>query len=201
MGADIISIKANLSSSSTELANWNWAWQKGRFNGKCVKNATKVLQFRRGLRDTQEINTNTYKKLWKMWQYFYKADLDQETLMKWTLVLTMVKSRKPHQKTSSKWPTNTWRWWRRLYYWRPEKWECKSKKRKTECEVKKKAGKWIWKNVTKFLKGRPGLRDTQVRNTNTPLSCLQEVQEAAKEETQHHREGGGESPCHFSINN
>ena len=45
--------------------------------------------------------------------------------------------------------------------------------------------------MTKFLKGRPGLRDTQVRNTNTPLSCLQEVQEAAKEETQHHREGGG----------
>ena len=41
------------------------------------------------------------------------------------------------------------------------------------------------KNVTKLLKGRPGLRDTQVRNTNTPLSCLQEVQEAVKEETQH----------------
>ncbi len=38
------------------------------------------------------------------------------------------------------------------------------------------------KNVTKLLKGRPGLRDTQVRNTNTPLSCLQE---AVKEETQH----------------
>ena len=36
------------------------------------------------------------------------------------------------------------------------------------------------KNVTKLLKGRPGLRDTQVRNTNTPLSCLQEVQEAVK---------------------
>ena len=41
------------------------------------------------------------------------------------------------------------------------------------------------KNVTKLLKGRPGLRDIQVRNTNTPLACLQEVQEAVKEETQH----------------
>ena len=43
------------------------------------------------------------------------------------------------------------------------------------------------KNVTKLLQGWPGLRDTQVRNTNTPLSYLQEVQEAVKEETQHHR--------------
>ena len=47
------------------------------------------------------------------------------------------------------------------------------------------------KNVTKLLKGLPWLRDTQVRNTNTPLSCLQGVQEAVKEETRHHREGGG----------
>ena len=41
------------------------------------------------------------------------------------------------------------------------------------------------KNVSKLLKSRPGLRYTQVRNTNTPLSFLQEVQEAVKEETQH----------------
>ena len=30
--------------------------------GKCVENVTKFLQCRRGLRDTQEINTNTYEK-------------------------------------------------------------------------------------------------------------------------------------------
>ena len=27
----VISIKANLSSNSTELANWNWAWQNEGF--------------------------------------------------------------------------------------------------------------------------------------------------------------------------
>ena len=30
--------------------------------GKCVENVTKFLECRRGLRDTQEINTNTYEK-------------------------------------------------------------------------------------------------------------------------------------------
>ena len=59
----------------------------------------------------------------------------------------------------------------------------KSRKR-LESESEESVEKSV-RNVTKLLKGWPGLRDTQVRNTNTPLSCLQEVQEAVKEETRH----------------
>ena len=51
------------------------------------------------------------------------------------------------------------------------------------------------KNVTKLLKGLPWLRDTQVRNTNTPLSCLQGVQEAVN------REGGGKENPQASVKN
>ena len=47
-------------------------------------------------------------------------------------------------------------------------------RRSLESESEESVEKSV-KNVTKLLQGRPGLRDTQVRNTNTPLSCLQEV--------------------------
>ena len=44
-------------------------------------------------------------------------------------------------------------------------------------------------NVTKLVQDRYGSRNIQEKNTTTyekpPLSCLQEVQEAVKEETQH----------------
>ena len=43
--------------------------------GKCVENVTKFLQCRRGLRDTQEINTNTYEKPVKDVTIFYKAGM------------------------------------------------------------------------------------------------------------------------------
>ena len=41
-------------------------------------------------------------------------------------------------------------------------------------------------NVTNLLQSRPGLTDTQVVNTNNSLLCLQEIQEAVKEENQKH---------------
>ena len=163
-----------------------------------MENVTKFLHCRRGLRDTQEINTNTYEKAVKdvtillqsrhglrNTQEIYTSTYEGDKL-EGNHTRKQARSDQLEQKDDDEDYTIEGLKNGNVYENANEGKQTTSvrSRKRLESESEESVEKPV-KNVTKLLKGRPGLRDTQIRNTNTPLSCLQEVQEAVKEETQH----------------